>query len=134
MSHERLTAALAAVCPIHGVGGSPPDVQIDYREDATREQREASQQVLAAFDWSDWPERISQIKARCRAEILARYPEWLQANMTARSVELLEQMLRGTMTAEDQADIDRIRAAWGWIKARREQSNQEEAELDKAPS
>lgn len=56
---ERLHAAIAAVCPIDGVGplargGSfgPGSVRIDYQPQATAAQRQAAQSVLTAFDWS----------------------------------------------------------------------------------
>jgi hypothetical protein len=74
----------------------------------------------------------AQIRADCRADILARFPDWKQANLTARAVELLEQQFTGTMTSEDQVDLDAIRAAWGWIKQRRVQSDEEEAALDRS--
>lgn len=55
MSHiERLTEAVASVCPIHGIqGGTQATAAIDYNPEATTEQRAAAQTALAAFDWSD---------------------------------------------------------------------------------
>lgn len=51
---ERLTAAIAAVCPIHGIqGGTQATAEIDYKAEATTEQRAAAEAALAAFDWSD---------------------------------------------------------------------------------
>ncbi len=47
----RLEETIAAVCPIHGVSGST-NTRIDYRDEATTEQRTAAQAALAAFDWS----------------------------------------------------------------------------------
>ena len=47
----RLTETIAAVCPIHGVSGTT-NTRIDYRDEATTEQRTAAQAALAAFDWS----------------------------------------------------------------------------------
>ena len=45
----RLDAAIRAVCPIHGVAaGDPP--RIDYRDEATAEQRAAAREVLRTFD------------------------------------------------------------------------------------
>ena len=49
---ERLTETIAAVCPIHGVSGTT-NTRIDYRDEATAEQRTAARAALAAFDWSD---------------------------------------------------------------------------------
>jgi hypothetical protein len=55
----RLNAAIAAVCPIDGVSvgtiGDPATVRIDYRPEATTEQRAAAQAALAAFDWNRDP-------------------------------------------------------------------------------
>ncbi len=55
MSHiERLTATIAAVCPIHGIqGGTQATAAPDYKAEATTEQRAAAETALAAFDWSD---------------------------------------------------------------------------------
>lgn len=55
MSHiERLTEAVAAVCPIHGIqGGTQATATPDYKPEATTEQRAAAETALAAFDWSD---------------------------------------------------------------------------------
>lgn len=50
----RLTDAVSAVCPIHGIqGGTQSTAQIDFKDEATTEQRAAAESVLAAFDWSD---------------------------------------------------------------------------------
>jgi hypothetical protein len=53
----RLHESIAAVCPIDGVSvGKPGDastVRIDFRQDATFEQRAAGEAVVKAFDWSD---------------------------------------------------------------------------------
>ena len=48
---ERLTETIAAVCPIHGVSGTT-NTRIDYRDEATAQQRTVAQATLAAFDWS----------------------------------------------------------------------------------
>lgn len=48
----RLHALLAAVCPIDGVSGSQGGVRIDFRPEATAQQRADAQAVLASFDWS----------------------------------------------------------------------------------
>lgn len=48
---ERLTEAVSAVCPINGISGTV-ERRIDYRPEATAEQRAAAQSALAAFDWS----------------------------------------------------------------------------------
>lgn len=64
------------------------------------------------------------VRAEARRRILSAFPEWKQANMTARAVELVDKLVRGeTLTdaeADERAAID---AAWGWIKAVRAASN-----------
>lgn len=47
----RLTETIAAVCPIHGVSGTA-NTRIDFRDEATEQQRTNAQAALAAFDWS----------------------------------------------------------------------------------
>lgn len=80
-SLSRLHATVAAVCPIDGVSGGPGGVRIDYRPEATPQQRAAADAVLAAFDWSpiahaEWledqhPERktLRQAAAQAVADI-----------------------------------------------------------------
>jgi hypothetical protein len=46
-----LTESIAAVCPIFGVSGDRNSLRIDYRPEATAEQRAAAEAVAAAFDW-----------------------------------------------------------------------------------
>lgn len=51
---ERLTEAVIAVCPIHGIqGGTQATATLDYKAEATTEQRAAAEAALTAFDWSD---------------------------------------------------------------------------------
>lgn len=63
------------------------------------------------------------IKAAARQTILARYPEWMQANLTARAVELVS--LRWTSGAEWQ----QMQSIWAWIKAVRAHSDLLEADV-----
>jgi hypothetical protein len=49
----RLTESIAKVCPIHGISGPLTSVRIDYRDEATAEQRAAAQTVLNSFDASN---------------------------------------------------------------------------------
>lgn len=54
---SRLDATIKAVCPIHGASvrfftNSGPVVRIDFRPEATDEQRTAAQAVVDSFDWS----------------------------------------------------------------------------------
>lgn len=66
----------------------------------------------------------TEIKAAARAQILARYPEWQQQNMTARAVELVS--LGQTTGPEAQ----QIQAVWAWIKEVRARSDLLEADVD----
>lgn len=71
--------------------------------------------------------QIVAIKLAAREDVLARFPEWKQSNMTARAVELLEAKAAGAKWSPDeQAEADAIRNAWAWIKERRAQSDAEE--------
>lgn len=71
--------------------------------------------------------RVRAIKAAARQVILARYPEWRQANMTARAVELLDIRSSRAWTSEEDAGAQALRAAWGWIKTVRGESDRAEA-------
>jgi hypothetical protein len=64
------------------------------------------------------------IKAAARAHILARYPEWRQANLTARAVELVS---LGQTTG---SEWSQMQAIWGWIKDTRSRSDLLEADVD----
>ncbi len=73
---------------------------------------------------------IVEIKMRAREIILARYPEWKQANMTARSVELTEKLATGiALTDTEQAELAAMKAVWSWIKTVRTASDTHEAAL-----
>ena len=65
----------------------------------------------------------TEIKTAARAQILARYPEWQQANLTARAVELVS---LGQTTGSEWA---RMQAIWDWIKAVRARSDLLEADV-----
>lgn len=61
-------------------------------------------------------EQKAAVKKAARNRILSRYPEWRQANMTARGVELLH-LGEANWTAAEKQEGDALRAAWSWIKA-----------------
>lgn len=63
------------------------------------------------------------IKQTARQTILARYPEWRQANLTARAVELVS--LGETSGAEWQ----QMQSIWAWIKVVRARSDLLEADV-----
>ena len=50
---NRLHTLIEAVCPIHGVAGDQAGVRIDFRDEATAQQRADAQTVVSSFDWSD---------------------------------------------------------------------------------
>ena len=65
----------------------------------------------------------SAIKQAARQVILARYPEWMQANLTARAVELVS---LGQLSGPEWA---RMQSIWAWIKAVRAHSDLLEADV-----
>ena len=65
----------------------------------------------------------SAIKQAARQVILDRYPEWRQANLTARAVELVS--LGQTNSPEGQ----QIQGVWAWIKNVRARSDLLEADV-----
>ena len=67
--------------------------------------------------------RIAAIKQAARAHILARYPDWKQANMTARMLELVNKKLTTPLTAPEAYEEAALIAAWDWVKAVRGASN-----------
>lgn len=74
------------------------------------------------------------VKAEARGRILARYPDWKQANMTARGVELAFKVAQGeTLREAETTEIAALQGVWGWIKAVREASNALET-LDPVPA
>ncbi len=76
----------------------------------------------------------AKIKAEAGRRILARFPDWKQANMTARGVELVGiRVVAGTWTPEEAAEAEALGTAWDWIKAVRAASDALEA-LDPIPA
>lgn len=74
------------------------------------------------------PDVVELIKAIAGRKILAIAPEWKQRNMIARSLEL-ERIERttGTLTAQEQAQLDAMQTVWTRIKALRAHSDALEA-------
>lgn len=66
------------------------------------------------------------VKAECRRRIFDRFPDWKQANMTARAVELLH-IGEANWTDEHRAEISAMQDAWSWIKQLRAKSDALEA-------
>lgn len=96
-------------------------------------------QVLSNDVFVVLPITADQIKAEAQRRIHARFPQWKQANMTARSSELFR-IQAGFMrdadgsflparplTAEEVVEEVAIAQAWSWIKAVRSASDSLEA-------
>lgn len=70
------------------------------------------------------PVTADDIRGEARRRILAAIPDWKQANMTARAVELADKQSRGeSLTDAEMAERGAIDAAWGWIKSVRAASD-----------
>ena len=91
--------------------------EIDLPDGTTRFATDA--EILAATQAA----KRAAIKAAARQVILDRYPEWRQANLTARAVELVS--LGETSGSEWQ----QMQAIWGWIKDVRARSDLLEADV-----
>jgi hypothetical protein len=66
------------------------------------------------------------VKAEAQRRIFARYPQWRQANMTARGVKLLRKG-EPNWTAAEQAEAVALDVAWLWIMSVRAASDALEA-------
>jgi hypothetical protein len=70
------------------------------------------------------PVTVEMVKAEAGKRILVRYPQWKQANMTARMVELNKiRASVGSWTAGEQIEVDVIQSAWDWVKSVRSASD-----------
>jgi hypothetical protein len=72
-------------------------------------------------------EQHQAVKDEARRRILARFPDWKQANMTARGVELTLIKIGREWTQKEQAEAERLQTDWGWIKSVRSASDAIEA-------
>lgn len=73
---------------------------------------------------------IATIKSLARSIILERFPEWKQANMTARGTELSFTLASGVaLSSDEQVEVAALQTAWVWIKSVRAHSNTLEAEI-----
>lgn len=82
-------ALRAAGIPIDGVSGVPgPSVRIDFRPEATREQRQQANDLAQAFDWSEpTPAQERRQKAKTALQSL---PDPLSLLVKALALELIE--------------------------------------------
>ena len=71
-------------------------------------------------------EQISAIKLEAQRRIYSRFPQWKQANMTARAVGLLRAGEQN-WTDEEKAEAGALDGAWVWIKTVRIASGEVEA-------
>ena len=88
-------------------------------------------QVLVSRDYvqTETP-TPADIKAEARRRILEQYPEWKQANITARALELQDVWRHaGSWSVEEQVGADAISAAWDWIRQIRQRSDELEGTL-----
>lgn len=69
------------------------------------------------------PPTVTDVKQEAQRRIYELYPQWKQANMIARAVELL-QVGQANWSPEEQAEAAALNAAWAWIKAVRAKSNE----------
>jgi len=74
-------------------------------------------QVIVSYSISrrSEDEQRRAVKAEAGRRILERFPEWKQANMTARSVELIRKGEQNWTTEEAQ-EAAAIQSAWDWVK------------------
>jgi hypothetical protein len=122
-----LLHAVAALRPASAFTMEPGDFATLRWQDPdcdppTLEEVRAKQAELEAAD------RVNAVKAEARRRITQRFPDWKQANMTARGVELLNiRVAAGSWTAPQAQEAGELGAAWDWIKAVRAASNAIEA-------
>jgi hypothetical protein len=100
------------------------DAGSEYVHWLSTKPRPTDAQIAAAALPAAKAAKKQQIKAAARARILARYPEWMQANLTARAVELVS---LGQTTGPEWGQMQAI---WGWIKAQRARSDLLESDVD----
>lgn len=82
---------------------------------------------LAIAAYAPPPITADAVRAEAGRRIYAVYPQWKQANMTARGVELLRTG-EANWTAEETAEAAALDAAWAWIKTVRAHSNAMESD------
>lgn len=91
----------------------------------------AVQAIIDAFSGTDAVVPVvAAVKAKARDVIVARYPDWKQANMTARAVELTRIMAGGgALSPTESAELAALETAWAWIKSVRAASDAHEVAL-----
>lgn len=73
------------------------------------------------------------VKTECGRRIYTLFPQWKQANLTARATELVNlRVVNGTLTEQEIAEFAVLQSIWDWIKAVRAASDALEA-MDPIP-
>jgi hypothetical protein len=63
------------------------------------------------------------VKDECGRRIYAAFPQWKQANYTARATELVLAKTNGELTQAETDELAALQASWSWIKAVRAASD-----------
>ncbi|HEY5830054.1 MAG TPA: hypothetical protein VIV01_16970 [Hyphomicrobiaceae bacterium] len=122
-----LLDALAALRPGSAFTMAPGDFATLRWQDPDHDQPTLDA-VLAKQAELEAEARIDAVKAEARRRITQRFPDWKQANMTARGVELLNiRVAVGSWTAPQAQEAAELGAAWDWIKTVRAASDAIEA-------
>lgn len=73
------------------------------------------------------------VKTECGRRIYTPFPQWKQANLTARATELVNlRVVNGALTPEETAEFALLQSIWDWIKSVRAASDVLEA-MDPIP-
>jgi hypothetical protein len=67
------------------------------------------------------------VKNECGRRIYTPFPQWRQANYTARATELVLAKTNGALTQAETDELAALQAAWAWIKSVRAASDVLEA-------
>lgn len=78
-------------------------------------------------------EQLAAVKNECGARIYGPFPQWKQANYTARATELVLAKTSGPLSGDETAELAALQTAWAWIKSVRVASNALEA-MDPIPT
>lgn len=82
--NQRLHEAIAAVCPIDGVAIIDPEtrqIRVDYRPEATPDQRKAAQVAIDSFDWSDVAQKAADVQSKVSTQAIDPTVQYLLAQI-----------------------------------------------------
>lgn len=115
MSLDKLHNAIAAVAPIDGVclrTRTPPTVEIQFKPEATPQQRAAAQAIVDGWDWSAEAEA-----AREEAREEAANPEWTAVRRALAEIEsdaaAWEAIAANATAAQTRASMSRM---WSHVR------------------